>query len=288
MASPGRRHRLAATAPDAKCGTLPPRRTDRRQCGRKPCRKTVGDGRKMGLFAVVVPLDGSRQTARDSRQSLWRWAIYRPILRRSRFARAITFWTVSRERRTFLAMAAGFTPASYAARINRSCPGVAGAAPSGAPSFAPVPVAGPDLSIRRRAADGPYGRLRPRRRASSITAFISRPRPSSSSRRSDLPRSAGRATPDVFGGRSKPGSDEAAFRGASTVPGLPVMVHPLYSDPQNPHGPRNGREKGLSIRVSIIIWGRSFGMTDLLPGQRVSVRAETVPRGLQATEIEPI
>ena len=30
------------------------------------------------------------------------------------------------------------------------------------------------------------------------------------------------------------------------------------------------------------------GMTDLLPGQRVFVRAESVPRGLQATDIEPL
>jgi len=29
-------------------------------------------------------------------------------------------------------------------------------------------------------------------------------------------------------------------------------------------------------------------MTYLQPGQRVFVRAESVPRGLQATEIEPI
>ena len=30
------------------------------------------------------------------------------------------------------------------------------------------------------------------------------------------------------------------------------------------------------------------GMTDLEPGQRIFVRAECVPRGLQATEIEPL
>ena len=30
------------------------------------------------------------------------------------------------------------------------------------------------------------------------------------------------------------------------------------------------------------------GMTDLEPEQRVFVRAESVPRGLQATEIEPL
>lgn len=30
------------------------------------------------------------------------------------------------------------------------------------------------------------------------------------------------------------------------------------------------------------------GRSDLAPGQRVFVRAETAPRGLQATEIEPL
>ena len=30
------------------------------------------------------------------------------------------------------------------------------------------------------------------------------------------------------------------------------------------------------------------GMTDLLPGQRVFVQAESVPRGLQATRVEPL
>ncbi|MCY4231432.1 MAG: cold-shock protein [Alphaproteobacteria bacterium] len=30
------------------------------------------------------------------------------------------------------------------------------------------------------------------------------------------------------------------------------------------------------------------GMVDLTPGQRVLVRAETVPRGLQARDIEPM
>ena len=44
-----------------------------------------------------------------------------------------------------------------------------------------------------------------------------------------------------------------------------------------------GRE--AFVHASVLL--RS-GMTDLAPGQRVFVRAESAPRGLQATEIEPI
>ena len=44
---------------------------------------------------------------------------------------------------------------------------------------------------------------------------------------------------------------------------------------------------GLEIFVHTSGLLRS-GMEDLLPGQRVFVRAENVPRGLRATEIEPI
>ena len=44
---------------------------------------------------------------------------------------------------------------------------------------------------------------------------------------------------------------------------------------------------GREVFVHSSVLFRS-GMTDLEPGQRVFVRAESVPRGLQATEIEPI
>ena len=46
---------------------------------------------------------------------------------------------------------------------------------------------------------------------------------------------------------------------------------------------RGGPE--LFVHTSVLLCS---GMGDLLPGQRVFVRAENVPRGLQATEIEPI
>ena len=44
---------------------------------------------------------------------------------------------------------------------------------------------------------------------------------------------------------------------------------------------------GREVFVHSSVLFRS-GMTDLAPGQRVFVRAEAVPRGLQATDIEPI
>lgn len=39
------------------------------------------------------------------------------------------------------------------------------------------------------------------------------------------------------------------------------------------------------VYVSVLF---GSGMTDLLPGQRVFVQAESVPRGLQATRVEPL
>ena len=44
---------------------------------------------------------------------------------------------------------------------------------------------------------------------------------------------------------------------------------------------------GAEVFVHASVLFRS-GMTDLLPGQRVFVRAESVPCGLQATDIEPL
>ena len=46
---------------------------------------------------------------------------------------------------------------------------------------------------------------------------------------------------------------------------------------------KGGRE--VFVHSSVLF--RS-SMTDLLPGQRVLLRAESVPRGLQATWIEPL
>ena len=60
-----------------------------------------------------------------------------------------------------------------------------------------------------------------------------------------------------------------------------------------PHNPARGfgfvvpDEGGREVFVHSTVLFRS-GMTDMLPGQRVFVRAESVPRGLQATEIEPL
>ena len=66
---------------------------------------------------------------------------------------------------------------------------------------------------------------------------------------------------------------------------LPATVK--FFDPAGGFGfvvPDSG---GREVFVHSSVLFRS-GMTDLLPGQRVFVRAESVPRGLQATEIEPI
>lgn len=45
------------------------------------------------------------------------------------------------------------------------------------------------------------------------------------------------------------------------------------------------RQPELYIHADVL---RRSGMTGLAPGQRVGVRAENVPRGLQATDIEPL
>ena len=71
----------------------------------------------------------------------------------------------------------------------------------------------------------------------------------------------------------------------SAVLELPAMVK--FFDPARGFGfvvPDGG---GREVFVHSSVLFRS-GMTDLAPGQRVFVRAESVPRGLQATEIEPI
>ena len=54
--------------------------------------------------------------------------IYRSVLRWLRCASVITCCTVDRETLTSFVIAAGLKPASNAARINRSCPGVTVAA----------------------------------------------------------------------------------------------------------------------------------------------------------------
>ncbi len=71
----------------------------------------------------------------------------------------------------------------------------------------------------------------------------------------------------------------------SAVVDLPATVK--FFDPARGFGfviPDSG---GREVFVHASVLFRS-GMTDLQPGQRVFVRAESVPRGLQATEIEPV
>lgn len=80
-----------------------------------------------------------------------------------------------------------------------------------------------------------------------------------------------------------PGPQAAAP--ASSVMEVPAMVK--FFDPARGFGfvvPDNG---GREVFVHSRVLFRS-GMTDLAPGQRVFVRAESVPRGLQATDIEPL
>lgn len=80
-----------------------------------------------------------------------------------------------------------------------------------------------------------------------------------------------------------PGPQSAAP--ASSVMELPGTVK--FFDPARGFGfvvPDSG---GREVYVHFSVLFRS-GMTDLTPGQRVFVRAESVPRGLQATDIGPL
>ena len=60
-----------------------------------------------------------------------------------------------------------------------------------------------------------------------------------------------------------------------------------FFDPERGFGFVVPDDGGREVFVHSSVLFRS-GMTDLLPGQRVFVRAENVPRGLQATQIEPL
>ena len=71
----------------------------------------------------------------------------------------------------------------------------------------------------------------------------------------------------------------------SAVLNLPATVK--FFDPARGFGLVVPDEGGREVFVHSSILFRS-GMTDLEPGQRVLVRAESVPRGLQATEVEPL
>ena len=80
-----------------------------------------------------------------------------------------------------------------------------------------------------------------------------------------------------------PGSPAAAP--ASSVLELPGTVK--FFDPARGFGFVVPDDGGREVYVHSSVLFRS-GMTDLAPGQRVFVRAESVPRGLQATDIEPL
>ena len=71
----------------------------------------------------------------------------------------------------------------------------------------------------------------------------------------------------------------------SAVVELPATVK--FFDPARGFGFVVPDAGGREVFVHASVLFRS-GMTDLAPGQRVFVRAESVPRGLQATEIEPL
>ena len=71
----------------------------------------------------------------------------------------------------------------------------------------------------------------------------------------------------------------------SAVRDLPATVK--FYDPARGFGFVVPDAGGREVFVHATVLFRC-GMTDLEPGQRVTVRAESVPRGLQATEISPI
>lgn len=153
---------------------------------------------------------------------LWRRTIYRSVSRLPRCVAVITCWTAARESRNSRAMAAGPSPASQAARISRSCPGVTAPPRSGVLAVFGEPFAGPGGSACRLSPGEACGTARPRRRASPIAASTSRSRASSSSRRSDRPRSAGRARPGFPDGRAESGA--GAGRRLLRLPGFPVIA----------------------------------------------------------------
>ena len=80
-----------------------------------------------------------------------------------------------------------------------------------------------------------------------------------------------------------PGQQAAAP--ASSVTEVPGTVK--FFDPARGFGFVVPDDTGREVYIHSSVLFRS-GMTELAPGQRVFVRAESVPRGLQATDIEPL
>ena len=75
--------------------------------------------------------------------------------------------------------------------------------------------------------------------------------------------------------------------GAAPSPDLDLPATVKFFDPARGFGFVVPDAGGPEVFVHSSVVFRS-GMSDLTPGQRVFVRAENVPRGLQATEIEPL
>ena len=75
--------------------------------------------------------------------------------------------------------------------------------------------------------------------------------------------------------------------GAQPSPAMELPATVKFFDPARGFGFVVPDEGGREVFVHSTVLFRS-GMTDLEPGQRVLVRAESVPRGLQATGIEPL
>ena len=202
-----------------------------------------------GLRGPVVEPLPSRFNLSGIDVSLWRRITYRSVVRRPRCAPVITRWTAARESRNSRAMAAGLRPASQAARISRSCPGVTPPPGPTRPAVFDRPFPAPAGSACRLSPGEPSGTARPRRRASPTAASSSRSRASSSSRRSDRPRSAGRARPAFPDGRA--GAGAGARRRLLRLPGFSVIARLRAPRPRRPFtvsgaGGRRGHRYGFS------------------------------------------
>ena len=94
---------------------------------------------------------------------------------------------------------------------------------------------------------------------------------------------SGPAEQDGFPGVRSPGPQS----GGSSSPDMELTGAVKFFDPARGFGFILPDAGGPEVFVHCSVLFRS-GMTDLAPGQRVFVSAERVPRGLQATGIEPI
>ena len=88
-------------------------------------------------------------------------------------------------------------------------------------------------------------------------------------------------------GQSFPSSYPGPQTGAQPAPDMELPGTVKFFDPARGFGFVVPDAGGREVFVHSSVLFRS-GMTELEPGQRVFVRAESVPRGLQATGIEPL